>query len=56
MCNLYMHKHNRGVLLNMFNDMFVKHTPSHNYDMIVKPIPDETHSLRLVPNCGILLS
>ena len=30
---ILMYKHNRGMLPNIFNDMFIKHTPSHNYNM-----------------------
>ena len=29
---IIMYKHNRGMLPNIFNDMFIKHTPSHNYN------------------------
>ena len=27
-----MYKHDRGMLPNIFNDMFMKHKPSHNYN------------------------
>ncbi len=30
---ILMYKRNRGMLPNTFNDMFMKHTPSHNYNM-----------------------
>ena len=30
---ILMYTHNRGMLPNIFNDMFMKHTPSHNYNM-----------------------
>ena len=30
---ILMYKHNRGMLPNILNDMFMKHTPSHNYNM-----------------------
>ena len=31
--SILMYKRNRGMLPNIFNDMFIKHTPSHNYNM-----------------------
>ena len=30
---ILMYNHNRGMLTNIFNDMFMKHTASHNYNM-----------------------
>ena len=30
---ILMYRHNRGMLPNIFNDMFIKHTTSHNYNM-----------------------
>ena len=48
---ILMYKHNKGMLPNIFNDMLMKHTPSHNYNMrkklaytnyhIVNPTPDK---------------
>ena len=30
---ILMYKHNRGMVPTIFNDMFMKHTPPHNYSM-----------------------
>ena len=30
---MLMYKHNGGMLANIFNDMIMKHTPAHNYNM-----------------------
>ena len=30
---ILMYKHYRGILLNIFNDILMKHTPSHTYNM-----------------------
>ena len=39
-----MYKHSRGMLPNIFNDMFMKHTPSHNYNM-------RQHIAYKIPHC-----
>ena len=31
---ILMYKHIRGILPNICNDMFMKHTPTHNYNVI----------------------
>ena len=59
-----MYKHNRGILPNIFNDMFMKHTPSHNYNMRQHNSLQNTtlqnqyqtkHTHLLIQNYGILL-
>ena len=40
---ILMYKHNRGMLPNIFNDMLMKHTPSHNYNM--------RHIAYKIPHC-----
>ena len=39
-----MYKHNWGMLPNIFNDIFMKHTPSHNYNM-------RQHVPYMIPYC-----
>ena len=41
---IVMYKHNRGMLPNIFNDMVIKHTPSHNYNM-------RQHIAYKIPHC-----
>ena len=41
---ILMYKHNRGILSNIFNDMFMMHTPSHNYNM-------RQHIAYKIPHC-----
>ena len=54
---ILMYKYNRGMVPNIFNDIFKKYTQSHNYNMkqhIAYTIPDQYQTIH--KHCGILLS
>ena len=40
---ILMYKHNKGLFPNIFNDMFMNHTPSHNYNMRQHVAYKKTH-------------